>query len=119
MEKICVVCGKMFIAERANAKYCSKKCHDHARFDMTLDQKREKMAIDARIIVDLYDSDYSTEEIAEKVGRNKTFVYQAWRDAGLPKRLTPLQKQVLSLRNEGKTCVEIAGLLGKDTNKIS
>ena len=119
MEKICVVCGKMFIAERANAKYCCKKCSNHSRFDMTLAQKREKMVIDAKIIVDLYDSDYSTGEIAEKVGRQKSFVYKAWRDAGLPKRLTTLQKQVFSLRNEGRSCVEIANILGKEAKNIS
>lgn len=119
MEKECAVCGKVFITERTNAKYCCKKCRDHSRFDMTLAQKREKMVIDARIVVDLYDSDYSTEEIAEKVGRQKTFVYNAWRDAGLPKRLTTLQKQVFSLRNEGRSCVEIANILGKETKNIS
>lgn len=119
MEKKCVVCGKMFIAKSDRAKYCSKKCANHSRFDITLDQIREKRIADTRTVIDLYDSDFSAREIAEKLGRCDTFVYEAWRDAGLPKRLTSLQKQVWELREKGLCSVEIAELLDKDPEHIN
>ena len=118
MEKFCVVCGAQFVAKAKHAKYCSNKCKERVRWRSSREQQHEKAASDKALAVELYSSDYSVDEIAKIIGRAARFVYEAWRDAGLRKRLTPLQKEIKSLRKQGMCCTEIADALGKSTSNI-
>lgn len=118
MEKTCVVCGAQFVAKAKHAKYCSNKCKERVRWKSSREQQHEKAASDKALAVELYSSDYSVDEIAKIIGRAARFVYEAWRDAGLRKRLTPLQKEIKSLRKQGMCCAEIAEQLGKPPKTI-
>lgn len=118
MKKICVVCGAQFVAKAKHAKYCSNKCKNRVRWKLSREQQHEKAASDGALAVELYSSDYSVDEIAKIIGRSAGFVYEAWRDAGLRKRLTPLQKEIKALREQGLCCVEIAEQLGKPSKTI-
>lgn len=120
MEKICLYCGNPFISKAHHQKYCSEKCRYHTRCNTTRTEQKRKTKQDTEEIINLYDSDLSTKEISQKVNRSSTFIYEVWRDAGLPKRLTPYQKSVLKLRQEGLCSVEIAIRLNiTDQKKIN
>ena len=40
IEKICVVCGKTFMAQRHNRIYCSTQCNNHAKGVRTKEQRK-------------------------------------------------------------------------------
>ena len=112
VNRVCVVCGCDFQSKTARAKYCSEYCKNRSRYDRSKEECRDESNAVKRSIVDLYYTDLSCHEIADIVGKSKTFVYSVWRDAGLPKRLTQHQKKVMELRKRGKCSVEIADALG-------
>lgn len=118
MEKICLYCGNPFISKAHHQKYCSEKCRDHTRWNTTRAEQKRKTKQDTEEIIKLYDSDLSTKEISQRVNRGSTFIYEVWHDAGLPKRLTPYQKSVLKLRQEGLCSVEIAERLNVPAKQI-
>lgn len=120
MEKKCLYCGNPFIANKSFQKYCSKNCNNHARWNTTRSEQKKKAIQDAEIVINLYESDLSVKEIAERVNRTTSFIYETWHDAGLPKRMTLFQKEVLKLRQEGLCSVEIAIRLNiTDQKKIN
>ena len=118
IKKICVVCGKEFFAKAEHAKYCSSACRESSRWDSSLEEIQEKASKDKKRAVELYDTTHTTSEISKITGRSVSFVYHAWREAGLPKRPTPLQRQVKKLREKNLCCSEIADSLGKPTKTI-
>lgn len=110
----CVFCGKEFESHNRIHKYCSQKCRDRARFAKDENERKQKQQKKRQIrekAVALYDSDYSTEEIASILNCSNTLIYSAWEKAGLPKRLTQLQKSVKEFREKGLCSVEIAEIL--------
>lgn len=113
--KKCAFCGKEFESPYRNRKYCSEKCRNRARFAKDENERKQKQQQKRQIrekAVALYDSDYSTEEIASILNCSNTLIYSAWEKAGLPKRLTQLQKSVKEFREKGLCSVEIAEILG-------
>lgn len=120
MIKKCVVCGKEFDAKTDRAKYCSRHCANRSRYQRSaedLKRKREKLNEN---IIKLYESDLTTKEIAFLLGiKSKTRIYETWRAAGLPKRLTKLQKTIKSLREEGKCSIEIEEEVGISSKSLS
>jgi len=69
-------------------------------------------------VIALYWQGYSAKDVAEMLGRNRGTVNQIWRKANLPRQLTPLQRTVKELREEGNCCVEIAEKTGLDPSQI-
>ena len=69
-------------------------------------------------ILELYYSDKTTAEIAEEVNRSKSCVISTWEKAGLKKRPTLHQKEVMRLREKGLCCAEIAEKLNKPSGTI-
>lgn len=118
--RICVVCGNGFKSKTMRAKYCSEYCKNRSRYSRSLNAYHSETARAKERVIALYSSDLSCEEIADKCGRSKTFVYGAWREAGLEakQRLTDLQRTVKTLREQGMCCVEIAEQLGKPAKTI-
>lgn len=116
--RICVVCGSGFKSKTMRAKYCSEYCKNRSRYPRSLNAYRAETTSAKEQAIALYDSDLSCEEIADSIGKSAQFVYHAWRDAGLPKRMTKLQKEVKALREKGMCCVEIADALGKSCKNI-
>ena len=118
---ICLYCGNEFIPSRNDSriKYCSSDCKERNRWKGNRNDLNDAMLERYRKIVELYDSDYSTNEIAEMFGCSNTVVYSAWKWAKLPRRLTQQQKAVMSLRKQGKCCTEIADELGLSTRTIN
>ena len=115
----CLFCGSEYRPVSGRQKYCSEKCRDHARCKHTraeLEQKAEERKVKA---VAYYDSEMSVTEICKSLGIGPNFVYSAWRDAGLPRRLTKNQRQVLELRKEGRCSTEIADALGICVSNVS
>lgn len=113
-------CGKEYVKKASHQKYCSKKCRDSSRWTTTRDEQHKKRREAQERAIALYDSDYSTKEIAKMTGIHVNLVCEAWREAGLrPRRLTDLQKRVLELRKQGLCSSEIAELTNKDTNRIN
>ena len=110
--RICVVCGNGFKSKTIRAKYCSDYCKNRSRYLRSLDAYRADTASAKKKAVALYDSDLSTKEIADSIGKSMCFVTHAWKDAGLPKRMTQQQKSVMELRKQGKCSSEIAAELG-------
>jgi len=118
MKKTCVVCGKEFEAKTERAKYCSKYCANRSRYvrsSAELKRKREELN---KKIIDLYESDLTTKEIAFLLGKYPAQINKAWRDAGLPKRLTPFQKEVKKLKGRGYSSLDIAKELGVKTTLV-
>lgn len=117
---ICLYCGNEFIPSRNDSriKYCSSDCKERNRWKDNRNDLNDAMLERYRKIVELYDSDYSTNEIAEMFGCSNTVVYSAWKWAKLPRRLTQQQKAVMSLRKQGKCCAEIADELDLPTKTI-
>lgn len=73
-------------------------------------------------ILELYGSEKSTEEIARELSTCKSYVLTTWKQAGLKKRPTALQRRVRSLREQGKCCSEIAdtlGILRKNVKRVA
>lgn len=116
--RICVVCGSGFKSKTIRAKYCSEYCKNRSRYPRSLNAYRAETTSAKEQAIALYDSDLSCEEIADSIGKSTGFVYHAWREAGLPKRLTQQQKSVMNLRKQGKCCTEIADELGLPTKTI-
>ena len=112
MIKKCIVCGKTFSAKRDHAKYCSARCKESVRWGTSRAHQLEAINERNMQIVAEYDSDLNTKEIARKYGVGLGVVYGAWRNAGLPKRPSGLQKKVLELRKLGMSYPEIANNLG-------
>ena len=110
--RICIVCGNGFKSKTIRAKYCSDYCKNRSRYLRSLDAYRADTASAKKKAVALYDSDLSTKEIADSIGKSMCFVTHAWKDAGLPKRMTQQQKSVMELRKQGKCSSEIAAELG-------
>lgn len=69
-------------------------------------------------IVALYHSELSLNEICERTEKWPSQIYKVWHNAGLPKRLTSLQRKVAEYRQRGMCSVEIADKLGKETKHI-
>lgn len=108
----CSVCGNEFIAERKHAKYCSAICKNHSRYEVRRTEQQQEAALKQQRAVELYYSDLTAGEIAGLIGVSSTFVYSAWKNADLSRRLTQQQKNVMRLRKQGKCSVEIADELG-------
>lgn len=69
-------------------------------------------------IVSLYDSELTTKEICDRTGKWPSQIYKVWHRAGLPKRMTSLQRKVVEYRQQGLCSFEIAEILGKETKGI-
>ena len=110
--RICVVCGKPFTSKTIRSKYCSKYCSNRSRYPRSLNAYRAETISAKEQAIALYDSDLSCEEIADSIGKSTCFIRTAWREAGLPKRMTQQQKSVMELRKLGKCSTEIAEELG-------
>lgn len=119
MEQKCPVCGTIFMPHAKHQKYCSRKCRDHSRF-LDGDRKRER---DNRKIVELYDSDYTQDEISKIVGRSPDYIRKVWISAGLgnrqANRLTAKQREIKSLREKGLCSSEIAEITGARISYIN
>lgn len=116
--RICVVCGNSFKAKTIRAKYCSEHCKNRSRYPQSRDELNNKTLERHVKIVQLYDSEYSVAEIAEMFQCTVNVVYRAWNNAGLPKRMTRLQKNVKTLREKGMCCTEISDALGISCSNI-
>lgn len=111
MKNKCIICGKEFESKTIRAKYCSKVCANRNRFNRTREEWHQEMLSAYDEVKRLYDLGLNDIQIAEKVGRSNSWVRSARLTLGLEKQLTPIQKKVFELRNQGKCCVEIADLL--------
>ena len=69
--------------------------------------------------VALYDSELSCKEIADSIGKSECFVRYAWKEAGLPRRMTQRQRSIMELRKQGKCSAEIAAELGMKVNAVN
>ena len=119
MNKKCIVCGKEFEAKKNSAKYCSSICKNHSRFDKT---KNEMIAESNQLkkqAIELYYQGKTAEETAEIIEKGPSFVYATWRNAGLPRQLTNLQKKVKNLREKGLCSSEIADVTGLKCRQIN
>ena len=114
MEKICVVCGKSFEAKTKRAKYCCKVCANHSRFNRTREEWHQDVLSTYDEVKKLYDLGLNDVQIAKQIGKSSVLVRNVRLKLNLKKQLTPIQKNVLELRNQGKCCVEIADLLKID-----
>ena len=118
MRKTCVVCGKEFEAKTDRAKYCCTYCKNRSRYVRSaadLKRKREELN---KMIMDLYESDLTTKEIAFLLDKNPSQITSVWRAAGLPKKLTPFQKVVKTLKGLGCNSLDIAKMLGVKTSQV-
>jgi 5-methylcytosine-specific restriction endonuclease McrA len=79
---------------------------------------RESAPEEREKIIGLFYSDMTAHEVAISVGRSYPFVIKVWKEAGLPRQMTKLQKEVKALREKGMCCVEIADALGKSNRHI-
>lgn len=116
--KKCVVCGKEFTAKTNRAKYCSSYCKNRSRYFLSAEDLRKKREELKNEIIKLYDSHLSTKEIAASLGKHPSQINEVWRNAGLPKRMTPLQKSVKKLKDDGYRYFEIARILKKRVTTI-
>lgn len=112
MVKICVFCGKEFVAERNHAKYCCSTCKNNSRYSRRRGEISEKVARDKEMAIQMYKDGAQAKDVASVIGVNVGAIYQYWKEAGLPKQLTPLQQGVRRLRLEGRCCGEICRELG-------
>lgn len=86
MNKKCVVCGSDFEAKTVRAKYCCRKCANHSRFIKTQEEvhvDHEKMKIE---IVKWYKKGLNDSEIAMKVGKSTSWVWNIRHEMGLPRQ---------------------------------
>ena len=122
MEIRCSYCGKMFVPCRNDPKihFCSRECRERSRWKHKRAELNKQSDNDKQIAVSLFESELTAKEIADRCGHSVTFVYGAWREAGLEakQRLTDLQRTVKTLREQGMCCTEIADALGKSTCNI-
>lgn len=79
---------------------------------------RESTLEEREKIISLFYSDMTAHEVATSVGRSYPFVIKVWKEAGLPRQMTKLQKKVKRLREKGLCCTEIADTLNKGTKNI-
>lgn len=91
MEKICVVCGKAFVAKKSHAKYCSKVCANHSRFLRTRDQVRQECDDFRESIRKLYDLGLNDRQIAEKVDKSVSWVRKNRIEIGLSRQKSKSQ----------------------------
>lgn len=118
MERTCKVCGNTFKPNANHQKYCSSVCKNRVRWNRTIEQIRAENESAKQKAIELYDSDFTVEEIAKGLNKQPCFIYTAWKEAGLPRRKTSLQKQVEQLIDQGLNYPEIAEKLGKDRGHI-
>ncbi len=69
-------------------------------------------------VIKLYNEGYSYKAIAKKTSKSYSYVLNICHKHGLPKQLTPRQREVKRLRLEGKTSTEIAEELGIDAKRV-
>lgn len=115
---VCAYCGKEFRKTGKNHKWCSHDCANHSRFSRTVEELRQQSTQKREAVISLYDSDYSTYDVANIVGVSESFVLTTWRNAGYPKRLTKLQREVKRLREQGRCSTEIAEALGMTAKRV-
>lgn len=84
MVKNCVVCGNSFNAKTVRAKYCSRKCAHHSRFDRTLEQIRKENFELKKTILELYGSGMKDRQIGEQIGKSSAWVRNQRVELGLP-----------------------------------
>lgn len=122
MEIRCSYCGKMFVPYRNDPRihFCSRKCRERSRWQHKRAELDKQSDDDKQIAVSLFESELTAKEIADRCGHSVTFVYGAWKEAGLEakQRLTDLQRLVKTLREQGLCCVEIAEQLSKPAKTI-
>ena len=70
------------------------------------------------LIIDLYRRGYSSKETSDTVGCSVSYVIKTWEGAGLKKQLTPLQRKVKELRDQGKVSSEIRETLGISAQQV-
>lgn len=94
MNRICVVCGSAFEAKTDRAKYCSEKCKNHSRFETSLEQirmERESLKIE---LAKLNEKGLRDKEIAQKLGKSKTWVQKNRIEMGLPTQDSRKRQQI-------------------------
>lgn len=111
-------CGKEYQKTRPHQKWCSRSCANHSRWGQKAEERHHRSIERKEAVIGLYDTDYSTSEVASIVGVSVSFVLTAWRNAGYSRRPTPLQREVRRLREQGKCSTEISKELGKPTKEI-
>lgn len=111
MNKKCVVCESFFQAKTVRAKYCSKKCANHSRFDRSIEQIRRDNTELQKTVLDLYASGLNDRQISERIGKSVGWVYQMRQKLSLPKNKSKaqLEKDRLdvwreSFKREKRTC---------------
>lgn len=109
--KQCCFCGSEFIPSSSCRRYCSSECREESR-----KKRHEGRRLEA---VSYYDSSLSVSEIKEQLGVSATFIYAAWREAGLARRMSPNQRRVYELRMEGLCSTEIAERLGIRVDNVN
>lgn len=93
MDRICTVCGESFQSKTKRAKYCSKVCANHSRFNKTHEQIRQDNEVLGKQVLNLYRSGLNDRQIAEKVGRSITWIYQTRKRMGLPRQKSNSQRE--------------------------
>ena len=118
---VCQNCGKTFYNKRNSKliRFCCKKCRDNSRYGESREKQRKKSEADKKTVIELYYTEKTVDEICELVGRSQTYLYNAWRDAGLPRRLTKHQRDIKSLREQGLCCAEITDLVGLTAQEVN
>ena len=93
MNRICIVCEKSFEAKTIRAKYCSKVCSNHSRFQRTWDQIRKENKNLKKTILQLYDSGMNDTQIAQEIGKSSTWVREVRKEIGLPRQKSKSQRE--------------------------
>lgn len=101
MRMKCVVCGAEFEAKRPSAKYCSKVCSNHSRFDRTFNQVREEREEMEKALRLFYAEGLRDKEIAARIGRSVSWVQKTRVEMNLPRQHA---KEIICIQSEFRSC---------------
>lgn len=82
IEKPCEVCGTVFVSWNPNPRFCSTKCFGHSM----------ETPVDGTLLIQLYESGRSQEEVAAALGLTQKKVWKFLRRAGIrcrPQKMRP------------------------------
>lgn len=101
MKAKCVICGAEFEAKLPSAKYCSKVCANHSRFDRTLENVREERKEAEKALRLFYAEGMRDKEIAARIGRSITWVQKTRVSMNLPRQG---KKEIVCVQSELRSC---------------